>query len=119
MSLEVTGKLVKVLAEQSGVSGGGKAWKKQGFVVETEEQYPKKVYIIAFGDKADILKSLNVGEMLKVFINIESREYNDKWYTDINLWKIEKLGGGEVSTNNYTAPDNFQLPPQEEGDLPF
>jgi hypothetical protein len=131
MALEVIGKLVRVLPEQSGVSGAGKAWKKQDFVVETEDQYPKNVCITAFGDKSEILSSLQEGERLKVFIDLESREYNSKWYTNVNLWKLERMnasGGGASSepaaTNSYTGGGNsIPVPPPvsttEGDDLPF
>ena len=89
MSLEIIGKVVKILPKQSGVSRNG-AWSKGEFVVETMEQYPKKICIGAWGDKSDLLEQqCPVGKIVKVGIQIESREFNEKWYTDVRAWRIE------------------------------
>lgn len=95
MSLSIKGKLVKLLAEQTGTSQVGKTWTKQDFVIETQEQYPKKVCISAMGDKiVPVVKSLTLGQEIEVHINIESREYNEKWFSNINAWKIDKNTNG-------------------------
>lgn len=125
MSLEITGKLVKILPELKGVSAAGKDWKKQDFVIETsEEQYPKNVCITAFGEKSDILRTLTPGETIKVSLNLESREYNEKWYTNVNAWRIDKVGASQGGGSAAGIPD---LPPFDpslakasaEDDLPF
>ena len=89
MALEIIGKVVKILPKQSGVSKNG-AWSKGEFVVETMEQYPKRICISAWGDKSDILEQqCPVGKIVKVGVHIESREFNEKWYTDVRAWRIE------------------------------
>ena len=89
MALEVTGKVYKVLAEQSGVSKTGTNWVKQEFVIETDEQYPKKICISAMGDKlVPVVKTLAPGAQITVHINLESREYNERWYSEIRAWRI-------------------------------
>ncbi len=91
MSLEITGRLIQKLPMQSGVSASsGKNWQKQQFVIETEEQYPRKICAMLWGDKADQLNQFNVGDMLKVSFDVESREYQGRWYTDVKAWKIER-----------------------------
>lgn len=89
MSLEVTGKLILKLELQSGVSKTGNSWKKQEFVIETGDQYPRKICINLWGDKADQLAQYNIGDAMTVSFDVESREFNGKWYTDVKAWKIE------------------------------
>ena len=103
MALEISGKIVKILAEQSGTGKNG-VWKKQDFVIETAEQFPKKVCISAWGDKVDQLQSLSEGEEVRVAINVESREYNDRWYTDVKAWKIETGSGGGSGAPHESDP---------------
>lgn len=120
MALEINGKLIQVLPEQTGQGQNG-PWLKQNFILETQEQFPKKVCIICWNDKVEILKKLKPGAELKVAFNIESREYNGKWYTDVKAWKIEPLSG-EKSPSEFT-PDREvsynELPPEMKDDLPF
>jgi len=120
MAMDVNGKLIKILPQQSGSSGRGN-WVKQEFIIETTEQYPKKVCMSLWGDKADLLKNYKLGDELKVSFNVESREYNERWYTDIRAWKIEPAGaakpsGGKSGGQDY--PEPFEQAGEEE-DLPF
>ncbi len=131
MALEFEGNLVKVLSEVTGQGKNG-AWVKQDFVLETEDQYPKKACFTAWGEKAADLKTFSLGEKLKVTFNAESREYNEKWYTDLRAVRIDQVGGSSsVSTSapaqsqGSTAPR--QAPPvadlpsfsADDQDLPF
>ena len=86
--MEVVGKIILKLPLQSGVSQAGNNWKKQEYVLETEDSYPKKVHFDFFGDKADQFP-LNVGDRVRLSFDIESREYNGRWYTSIRGWKAE------------------------------
>ena len=125
MALEIDGKVVRVLAVQSGESQNG-TWKKQQFVVETLGEYPKKICFQTWGDKTEIVSNLQEGDRLKVSFRLESREYNEKWYTDAVAWRIDKL-----VTNNTQAQAPTQqaenvtnteppLPEEKEADdLPF
>ena len=123
MSLEVTGKVVQLLAVQSGESQRG-PWKKQDMVIETNEQYPKKIAITCWGEKADEIAKLEPGTSVQVAINIESREFNERWYTDIKAWKIDVLEQGQTSSAvTDTAFSDDTAPAigtdETEGDLPF
>jgi len=122
MSLEIEGKVVNVLQEQTGEGRNGK-WVKQDFVIETSDQYPKKVCFTTWGDKAADVKKLNVGDSLLVSFNVESREYNQKWYTDLKAWKIVKNTQGNKSqpTQNESIPplSENDIPPETDEDLPF
>jgi hypothetical protein len=107
-NLIIEGKLIQVLDAQEGVSTRG-AWKKQDFVLETADQYPKKICISCWNEKADELKNYQPNDAIRVSINLESREYNSKWYTDVKAWKLEKVGAG--------APVANAAPPQQADDV--
>ena len=109
-NLIIEGKIVQVLEPQSGTSTRGD-WKKQDFVLETTEQYPKKICISCWNDKADELASYKPNDMLKVAVNIESREYNTKWYTDIKAWKMEPISAAGPATS---APAASTIAPADD-----
>lgn len=117
MSLEVKGRLVEKLAVQTGEGKNGK-WEKQQFIIETDDQFPKKICIMLWGDKVPLLEKVTEGDDLTVSINIESREYNSKWYTDVKAWRIER--GPDVGS--APPPSMDEIPPDTgnpEDDLPF
>jgi hypothetical protein len=125
MALEITGKLYKILAEQTGAGKNGN-WVKQEFVIETTEQYPKKVCCSVWGDKVEALKNFQPGDQIKVSFNLESREYNERWYTDIRAWKIEKQSGSvenspapKAEKNNFPGDVSTFSADSESDDLPF
>lgn len=119
-------RLVQLNPVQTGEGKNG-PWKKQEVIVETEGQYPKKICVIVWGDKIDINR-FKIGDMIDVYFDVESREYNGKWYTDVKAWKIEPAGqsgaiDGEYSapaqTRSYAPPPPPPLPLPEDKDLPF
>jgi hypothetical protein len=97
MALDITGKILQIMPPTSGTSKAGKDWVKQEFVIETQETYPKKVCISLMGDKTQELSKFTPGSEVKVSLNLESREYNGKWYTNVNAWRIEAAGNGTSS----------------------
>ncbi len=120
--MEIKGKIILSLPEQSGVSKSGNNWKKREYVLETMETYPKKVHFDLFGERADQYP-LNVGEVVTLSFDIESREYNGRWYTGIRGWKVDKEGAAtpEAAAGVPFAPpapvDFAQSSPEE--DIPF
>ena len=124
MQLKV--KLIQLLPLQSGVGKNGE-WKKQDIVAETtDSQYPKKICISIWGDKINS-SQLQVGNDLIVDFDIESREFNGRWYTDVKAWKIELAsipnGQPAPAAPDYTYSDMPPAPPTppapEFDDLPF
>ncbi len=120
--MQVTAKLIQLLPLQSGTSRNGE-WKKQDIVVETDAQYPKKICISIWGDKINE-SQLQIGNMLTIDFDVESREYNGRWYTDVKAWKIDSAGSNQpqpISTTSFSMPDENLMPPpvQEKDDLPF
>ena len=126
--MEIKGKIILALPEVVGTSKAGNPWKKKEYVLETQESFPRKVHFDFFGDKADQY-NLAVGDVITLSFDIESREYNGKWFTSIRGWKAEKdgvasapvavsapvpeFGGAPVPP----APQNFGG--NETDDLPF
>lgn len=113
--MEVKGKVVAVLPLQSGTSQTGNQWKKQEFVIETFAQFPKKICMTLFGDRVDQYP-VAIDEEIVANIDIESREYNGRWYTNINAWKIEKAS---AQAPEAPAPMPTFEPQSETDDLPF
>lgn len=91
MEIQIEGKLIQKLALESGTSARGE-WKKQNFIIETVEQFPRKICVAAWTNSIPVLDTFQVGEMVCVSVNIESREFNGKWYTDVRAWRIDRPG---------------------------
>jgi hypothetical protein len=108
MSLVVKGKIEQLLSLQTGTSNRGE-WKKQEFILETDEQYPKKICFTLFNDKIGLLEGFNTGMEVEVSFNVESREYNGRWFHNVNAWKIDRIDG---------ESQGFNAPPFSEGDIP-
>lgn len=87
--MEITGKLIQKLPVQSGVSSQGNNWSKAEFVIETVEQYPKKVCANLWGERAKALDQFQLGSLITVSFDLESREYNGRWYTDVKAWRVD------------------------------
>src|SRR6478735_2641578 len=115
--MQLTAKLVQLLPLQTGTGKNG-AWRKQDIIVETEGQYPKKICISIWGDKINE-SQLQAGNQLKIDFDIESREYNGKWYTDIKAWKVEAASSGmqESPGTSINTPDESNT--EEDDGLPF
>lgn len=123
MSMDVKGRVVELLQVQNGTSKAGKDWSKQEFVIETEEQYPKKICFTLFGDKVSLLNGISAGDEVEVFFNVESREFNGRWYHNINAWRINPVQPGGDSGPDFT-PGDIPPPPASNDeppvdDLPF
>jgi hypothetical protein len=95
MSLEITGKIIQKLELQSGVSAKGVEWKKQEFILETGEQYSRQVCIALWGEKINDIAGIPVNESITVGIELESREFNGRWYTSVRGWKIQRGMGAQ------------------------
>lgn len=126
-----------------GTSAKGNVWKKREYVLETQETYPKKVAFNFFGDRVDQFP-LEVGQVVKISFDIDSREFNGRWYVDIRAWKSEpadaaaapapvaqsygpatQMPGGYGAPVGYAAPGApvpppaVDLAPSPTDDLPF
>jgi len=109
--MELVGKIIQINPLQSGAGKNG-TWKKQEFIVETKSQYPKKVCITAWGDKIDQFDLKN-NEEVTVSIELESREFNSRWYTDVRAWKVVKSGAQQFDNEPEILPPSME-PPLDE-----
>ena len=128
--MEVIGKIIFALPEQSGVSKSGNQWHKREYVLETEDTYPKKIHFDFFGERADQYR-LAVGQRVRLSFDIESREFNGRWYTSIRGWRAEPADAAPAAPQQpaqagYVAPAAPQpaaapVPPvvNATDDLPF
>lgn len=114
--MEITGKIIKILPLQTGEGKNG-TWKKQEFVIETSAQIARKVCFSLWGDKIEQF-NLQEGEDAEVSFDLESREYNNRWYTEAKAWKIVKKGAG---TQKAPEPEDFPISEEMLPDdgLPF
>lgn len=111
--MEVKGKIIKDLGEKSGTSQAGNPWKKHEYVLETVEARPRQIHFDFFGERADQYP-LQQGDDVTLSFDIESREYQGRWYTSIRGWKAEKTGAPMVSEpSSYPSyhNDGASVPP--------
>ena len=109
--MEITGKLSELLPEQGGQGKTGNTWRKRTIVIETlDSQYPKKVCFDVWGDRIDQLQSVAIGDEIEISFDIESREFNGKWYTNAKAWKFEKKQAGAQASAPQTSAANPPLP---------
>lgn len=88
--MDIVGKIIQVLPAQEGVSKTGNPWKVQSYVLETQEQYPRKVCFEIFGEDRINNNRCNIDDVVTVSFDIESREFNGRWYTSIRAWRVQQ-----------------------------
>src|SRR5450631_2312559 len=115
--MQLTAKLIQLLPLQTGTGKNGQ-WKKQDIIVETEATYPKKICVSVWGDKIDA-SSLQPGNLLKIDFDVESREYNGRWYTDVKAWKIEVAGTAPAAGSQQVPVSSVPQNMSNDDDLPF
>lgn len=98
--MEVVGKIIQVLPIQEGVGRNGNPWKVQPYVLETLDQYPRKVHFEVFGEDRIRMNPCAIDQLVTVSFDIESREFNGRWYTSIRAYRIVQ---GDV-TQGAAAP---------------
>lgn len=110
--MEIIGKIIEILPAQTGKSARGE-WKKQEFILEVPAQFPKKLCIANWNDKID-LNGADASKNVKVYFDIESREFNGRWYTDMKAWKMDILD--QATSETAPPPSAENLP---AGDFPW
>ena len=133
--MEITGKVVRLGNLVEGTSARG-PWRKQELIIETEEQYPRTVCLICWTNQIEEIQKFAPGQTIKAQIEISSREFNGKWYTDVRVWRFDPVGAAapmgtpvqqaqqpmhQTPPAPAAAPANDYYPPTEESvdDLPF
>ena len=102
--MEVVGKIIQVLPLQEGVGRNGNPWKLQGYVLETLDQYPRKVHFEVFGEDRIKMNPCEIDQLVTVSFDIESREFNGRWYTSIRAWKIQQGDTTQAGAIPAAAP---------------
>ncbi len=122
--MEITGTITQMLPEKTG-NGKNGTWRKQEVILETEGQYKKKICFSFWGDKADTT-ILRQGATVKISFDLESREFNGKWYTEAKAWRVDPAGNTNSPVNTQQPPAyQDYCPPQEntgnagDDNLPF
>ncbi|MDR2064882.1 MAG: DUF3127 domain-containing protein [Prevotellaceae bacterium] len=132
MILDIVGKLIQKLDIKSGESARG-PWSMQDAIIETIEQYPRKICISFWGERISDLEKVKFGDKITVSVNIESREASGKWYTSVRAWRVqlsdENANQQQASTSQSsdniqdipspTTNDFIDISTNEIDDLPF
>ena len=101
--MEVVGKIIQVLPAQEGVGRNGNPWKVQPYVLETLDQYPRKVHFEVFGEDRIKQNPCELDQLVTVSFDIESREFNGRWYTSIRAWRIQQGDTTQAAAGAQTA----------------
>ena len=123
--MELSGKVIAVLGPRGGVSKTGNAWKVQEYVIETHDQYPRKMCFDVFGEDKINQFNIQIGEELTVHFDIDAREWQGRWFNSIRAWKVDRAQAGPDM-----PPADAPFPPMnaapvdfsagdEKDDLPF
>ncbi len=117
--MEISGKIIAVLPLATGQGKNG-TWRSQDYVLETADQYPKKVCFNLFNDKIDQFP-MAIDDVVNVSFDVESREYNGRWYTTVRAWKVDKnVASAQGPVSVVSAAPFDGVPAAGEGsDLPF
>lgn len=119
--MELQGRVIYISEPRSGISKStGNPWMTQDYVIETHEQFPKRMMFNVFGEEKIKLFNIQMGDEVNVFFDINCREYQGKYYNDIRAWKVEKVDpnqpAGTVtlagSLDSAQQPPFAQQPPQ-------
>lgn len=126
--MELKGKIINVLEERSGVAkSSGRPYRVAQYVLETIEQYPKKMMFEIFGEERIKQMNIQANEELTISFDIDSREYNGKWYNQIRAWKVERQEAPTISHDSALTDNSTPFPPisdseefpTDKGVLPF
>lgn len=117
MACNERGRIIAKLPSITGQTAAGKDWSKKDMVFETEGTYPKKICVTFFGEKEGQLTNLNEGDLVDVSFSVESREYNGKWFSNINAISCDAVVGSDNGLIKKQTGLEGNEP--EENDLPF
>jgi hypothetical protein len=117
--MEIKGKIIVELPERGGVSQAGKEWMTKEFVLETEDRYPRRMLFSVFGRERIEQFNIQLGEKLTVMFDIDSKEYNGRWYNSITAWKVERENQQPVATEAPAVPpQSSEIFNQHQNDVP-
>lgn len=115
--MEINGRLIKILPDVEGEGQRGH-WVKGGFVIESGEEYPRKAAFITFGEeRVAMVKNIPMGSMVTVTFTPESREFNDRWYTDLRCSRVQPFVPGQMPPTTPQA-NGYSWAAQPQGAAP-
>lgn len=124
-AIYIEGQIIAILPETKGVSAKGE-WISQDFVLKTEENYPKNICFSVFGASKIKEANIRIGDVVSIGVNLESREFNGRWYTSIKAWSVKKKSEARQQQSTPTPPpsskpkQNYASTSQDDTDaLPF
>ena len=123
--MELTARLTSLGQASEGTNKQGNPWRKATAVFETQEQYPKTIAVDFFNSRLEEAAKIPLGTVCKVNFDINSREYNGKWYTNLTGFGIEATGAAQAAQPQAAYQQSFDrpLPPlaqaEPQDDLPF
>lgn len=114
--MDINGKVIAILPPYTFNTKNGQKT-KYGFVIETNDQYPKKVCLNCFGDERWKALGIVQGGEYNLSIEVSSREYNGRWFTEATCWRAVNLGKQQAQPMaNNTQAQVMQAPPQQQED---
>jgi hypothetical protein len=134
IKMEIRGKIIAILPPQGGISGRtGNPWKKQEYILEIQDKFPRKVCFQIFGEDRITQAAIREGEELTVHIDIDSQEYQGRWFTRVSAWKVERgaivapvaeqyatsSAQGDVPASTSEPPSYPPPIDSKDNDLPF
>ena len=106
--MEISGKIIQALPERGGVSQRtGSEWKIATYVLETMDQYPRKMVFEVFGVERISQFNIQVGQLLTVSFDVDAHEYQGRWYNTIRAWRVAPYDPTVVAA----APAGMAVPP--------
>ena len=111
--MEIEGIVLAIMPPTSGISRSGKEWYKQEFVLETREQYPKKVVFSRMNKEKIDKYPISQGQTVKVSFDIDAREFNGKWYNSLTAWKVEGIEGDVAIQQASVEKPKQEVRPQQ------
>ena len=120
MTLELSGKIIAVLDKKSGISKTGTSWSIQQYVIETHDQYPKKMCFDVFGEDKISQFNIQIEDELKLFFDVDAKEYNGRWFNSFKIWKVEKVHKSTLQADQHVSNNDvvFGMPFDSMDEIP-
>lgn len=112
---EISGQIIAILPTRSGTSAKGTVWSSQTAVIETREQYPKKVAFDVFGADRIAQFNLQVGEYVTVSYDIDAHEYQGRWFNAVRAWNVVRANQPQQATQQPLQQQAYPQPPVNNG----
>lgn len=93
-------------------------WRKQDLIIETDEQYPKTVCLTCWSNQIEEIQNMVPGQLIKAQIDVSSREFNGKWYTDVRVWRFDPVAVTPPSQVAPQASPATQQPIHQQPPMP-